>query len=219
MTLFVIYCFNSSVILFRWKQSPHDFVLKHPQSVFFPESTWPSFTLNISNRWEFVKMQSNSADRGDFSTLRSDYQQLQLVCNSTLPQETWRLLRWHLSSLPPYITRGEIVQTRGQWAINRGKKEEEWMAATSMNAVNPSTMFIHTNPLPIIQSLLDRYNTLPASLYCSPFWKPWDLLTWLQQIPGYISDQWGQIMGWGEQTIEALSAFWPREWRISFPHG
>lgn len=55
-----MYCLCSSVILFRSKECPHHFDFEHPQSVSFPESTSPSFTLNLSNRWNFMKMLPNS---------------------------------------------------------------------------------------------------------------------------------------------------------------
>jgi hypothetical protein len=182
-----------------------------------------TFPSNIHNLRSFLRVQDQascwiSATGGSFweCNLTRRPRWLHLTTRLLTTATVWIILPWRrkhedcCADIYPLCLRSSPVvkqfKPEGQWTINRGEKEEEWMAATSMNAANPSTMFIHTNPLSIIRSFLDRYNP-PASLYCSPFWKPWDLLTWLQQIPRYISDQWGQITGRGERTIDGPVRF------------
>lgn len=99
------------------------------------------------------------------------------------------------------------------------EKERRWMNGRIFHERCKSVHNVHTHETPIIQSLLGRYNNPWSVALLFFISKPWDLLTRLQQTPGYISDQWGQITGWGEWAIQALSAFWPHEWRISFPKG
>ena len=96
-------------------------------------------------------------------------------------------------------------------------KKDEWMAAILHDRCK-SVYNVHTHELPIIQKFAHFCNTHTGHfpiLYSHKrelYWHD------SQQIPGYISDHWGQIMEQGEPTPFVVpSACWPHEWKTTSP--